>query len=312
MVARYVSIFGLIAVGASALLADDSVTESFAKTVPADGVETLKVKANGSEINVYGEDRKDIRVEWKIDYRTDSIEAVSKERDKIEYGASVDGSTCEVVLDYKKSSGWKWITGDKKPAIEMEIRVPVEMELSLKTSGGQISVENIRGVVDLKSSGGRIELEQIVGDVNAKTAGGRIDVEEVQGNVVVASSGGAIDIEETIGTVDARTSGGSISIEGGNGKIFAETTGGSISIECPDPKLERLDLSTMGGSIRIELSDTIGGHVELKTQGGSVSIDDHWSFDGEKKRSYLNGSFGDGNTIVRAYTLGGSVRLDTL
>ena len=299
--------------GLNLLHAEDSVEESFSKSFPSGDIESIRVGADRSEVNVIGEYREDVYITWKIDYRTESLEKVSDERAKIEYDAQVRNKQCLITLKYGGSnSGWSWVWGDKAPGIEIEVRVPEAMDVVVKTSGGEISVENIQGMCDLKTSGGRIELEGIVGNVKAKTSGGRIDVESVDGDLDIASSGGAIDVDGVTGTVNAQTSGGSISIEGGSGQIVAETTGGSISVECPDPSLERLDLNTMGGSIRIELAKSAGGSAELKTQGGSVSIDNHWAFDGEKKRSYANGAFGSGKTVVRAYTLGGSVRLDTL
>ena len=296
---------------ASTLFAED-ISESFSKSFDSAGVTQLVVKANRGHIAVTGNDSDALSVTWEIDYNTAELEEVEKMRNKLSYDAKIVDNSCIVDFVYDTVSGWGWIWGDDKPLFKIEVSVPKTVDLQLDTLGGRIQVENIIGDCDVKTSGGRIEIEDVVGDVVAKTSGGRVDLEDIEGNAIVKSSGGPIDIEDLEGEIQAKTSGGSISIEGGKKRVIAETTGGSIRVECPDPEVERIELNTMGGSVRIEIDERVGGTIDLKTQGDSVSIDDHWAFSGDEKGHAKKGTIGQGNAIIIGYTLGGSVRLDTL
>ena len=288
-----------------------SIKESFSKTFKSSEVSALRVDANRGQIIVEATDTDVITVTWTIDYQTDDLEKVEEVREKLTYDAAVSEGVCAIVFKYGKAKGWSWPWG-KSVQVEIKIETPRAVDVVANTSGGRIQVEGIAGDCDVSTSGGRIELESITGNVVAKTSGGQVDLEDITGDAIVKSSGGSIDIEDITGEVRATTTGGGISIEGGSKRIIAETTGGSIQVECPDPNLERIDLSTMGGSIRIELDPRVGGSLDLKTQGGFVSIDDSWSFSGEKERSAMRGMFGEGDSTIIGYTLGGSVRLDTI
>lgn len=298
---------------AISLQAGNSIKESFSKTFEASEIDSLKVRADYGMIEVSGAERSDALITWEIDYRTEDLDETAKERERIQYNAEIVGSVLDVSLRYKNKSSWRWIFGDESPKIKIKVTLPSKLAVNVATGGGSVDVSGIKGKCIVKTNGGRIALEDIYGDADVVTSGGRIDVENMIGELNAKTSGGAIDIEDVDGRILAKTSGGSIGIEGGKERIIAETTGGSIRLECMDPDIHLVDLNTMGGSISIELDERVGGQIDIKTQGGSVSIDDDvWAFEGEQESNSMKGRFGKGKAVIKGYTLGGSVRVDTI
>ncbi len=149
------------------------------------------------------------------------------------------------------------------------ITLPLQFNLDIKISGGDIDIDHISGEVDLRTSGGDIDIADIMGRVTARTAGGDITVDESQGAVNVSTSGGDIDIKYTEGNIEGKTSGGDLNIHRVQGKVNVETSGGSIYFS--DIKGQEITGITSGGNIKIE---DIQGNIEIRTSGGEISAKD--------------------------------------
>lgn len=157
------------------------------------------------------------------------------------------------------------------------VHVPTRYNVTLKTSGGDIDVTPINGVVDAHTSGGNVTLASVAGPVSVHTSGGDVKLTSATGKVEIRTSGGSIRIDDAATAVDARTSGGSIEIGTTNGDVYARTSGGNI-------RLAR-----------------VNGAVDAHTSGGSVTA----SFAGQPRPSTLTTSGGD--VVV---TVDGSVAVD--
>ena len=188
---------------------------------------------------------------------------------------------------------------------KFEITVPSEFNVEIGTSGGDISVLDLKGNVGLNTSGGDIDLVRIDGPVLAKTSGGDITVKESKQQVTIKTSGGDIEIYDVQGEVDARTSGGDISIKNNKAKVIAKTSGGDIELLNIGAEV---DASTSGGDIVVDGTNgklsvaTSGGDIELKnikdvieasTSGGDIEA-----------ASVMNG--------IYAKTSGGDIELDDI
>jgi hypothetical protein len=209
--------------------------------------------------------------------------------------------------------------------MEYRVSLPREFSVDLSTSGGSISVGDLKGEVSARTSGGSLSFGRIEGPVDGRTSGGSISLAGGKGKAVVHTSGGAIRIEDVAGEVDASTSGGSIQIQRASGRVSAHTSGGSISVRettgavdastsggsvsaslSAQPK-EASRLSTSGGSIQIELAASVHVDVDASTSGGSVSSD--FPVPTSEDRRSLRAAINGGGPLLYLHTSGGGIHI---
>jgi hypothetical protein len=153
--------------------------------------------------------------------------------------------------------------------VEYRVTVPRKFDADVETSGGPISVSNLKGEVNARTSGGSLNFDEIDGPINGRTSGGSITLAGGKGRAVVHTSGGSIRITEVAGDVDASTSGGGISIERASGRVKAHTSGGSIEVR---EATGAIDASTSGGGVSASLLGQPKEDCRLNTSGGSISV----------------------------------------
>lgn len=164
------------------------------------------------------------------------------------------------------------VDGRMRPRRTVESRfnitVPASFTLDLGTSGGDISIDRVKGNTSLRTSGGDIELLNTGGTVNAKTSGGNVIVRDAEGTVTVKTSGGDLELERIKGLLDATTSGGNITLRSADKEVTLRTSGGNIEIF---EIAGNVKASTSGGDVQVE---NTSGSVDVSTSGGDLILRD--------------------------------------
>jgi hypothetical protein len=175
----------------------------------------------------------------------------------------------DVIVDSDVDNDWGIWSNWNEYEVQWNVRVPARYNVEVKTSGGDIELEDMGGTVDARTSGGSITTGRLAGQSTLKTSGGSIRVDGATAQVAAHTSGGSIEIGDTTGEVEARTSGGSIKLARVGGSVVAKTSGGSIRI---DDASGTVDAHTSGGSITARLSKPLTGDSSLSTSGGGVTV----------------------------------------
>lgn len=149
------------------------------------------------------------------------------------------------------------------------IKLPIQYNLDVEITGGDIDINQLVGQVEVRTSGGEIDLSSITGKINAKTSGGDIVVNDSEGNINVNTSGGDIDITYTDGQIKGKTSGGDVTVHFIQGNVNVRTSGGGIALS--NINGEDIYGSTSGGDIDVE---DIKGDIEVKTSGGDIDVEE--------------------------------------
>jgi len=211
-------------------------------------------------------------------------------------------------------------------AVEYRVTVPRQFNADVATSGGPISVSNLKGEVNARTSGGPLDFDGIDGPVNGRTSGGGITLAGGKGRAVVHTSGGPIRITEMAGDVDASTSGGGIWIERTSGRVRAHTSGGGIAIKEATGAIdastsgggvtaslakqpgEECRLNTSGGSIFVSLAEGIHMDLDASTSGGGIWTDFPVPYrDGDRRRHELRAPLNGGGPLLYLRTSGGGI-----
>jgi DUF4097 and DUF4098 domain-containing protein YvlB len=296
MPVRFVGLLGvcLLACSLAAQAAEKRLDRTF--TVAPGG--RLTIESEGSDLRVEGTSGNQVEVHILVTGSERSLERIT---------LSAEQSGNDVAVATKHGSGkWDWF-GSWNLDGRVEVKVPHNYNIDIRTSGGDIVVGQLQGDARAKTSGGDIRVTEMRGPVDMSTSGGDVRAEQIQGDTRLNTSGGDIDVARVTGNLDAKTSGGYIHLNEISGKVLARTSSGNV---IANGIRGDSDLKTSGGDIRA----TIDGRIAAHTSGGDVTAE----LVGANRGISVTSSGGDLTVRVpkdtagslNAATSGGSVRTE--
>ncbi|MCU7526346.1 MAG: DUF4097 domain-containing protein [Ignavibacteria bacterium] len=196
--------------------------------------------------------------------------------------------------------------GGHPDEVKFIISLPAQHNVRLSTSSGDIEVNGtLKGELRGSTSGGDIKLGKVDGLVALNTSGGNISSGDVVGNASFNTSGGDISVGSVAGTAQINTNGGDITVKSVGEKLSATTYGGDIQIGSIEGDGK---ITTYGGDIHI---DNVSGSAEVNTYGGDIFLS---GASGKVKASTQGGdiTLSKISGPVDAQTRSGSIMLEML
>ncbi len=305
-------IAGLLVFGAAAGVARAGLEDTVRKSFEVAPGGQLRVSTAVGSIRVRSGAANRVEVEIVRKSRTDDASRFAELLGDYTFDLSQTGNDVDVRVtrDRRSRDDWKgWNSGLN---LEFSIVVPDVYNVDLKTSGGSVEVDDLRGRVVAETSGGSLRFGRILGEVEGRTSGGSIVLEETGGNADVRTSGGSISIGRAEGDVVAKTSGGSIRVEEVMGSIEASTSGGSVSARIGSQPKADCSLSTSGGSVTVELAPSVSVALDAETSSGRVISDIPVSGADRVEKRSLRGDINGGGPSLRLRTSGGNIHVKPL
>ena len=147
-------------------------------------------------------------------------------------------------------------------SVAYDITLPATLNVTLRTSNGNIEVTGIQNAVDADTSNGDINMTTIIGSVKADTSNGKIDLNGIQGSVDATSSNGDLDVDAIFPT---------------DGHIIMDTSNGDIILTILENTSAQVDARTSNGKVTSEVAITIEGaqgenELKGKMGGGQGTI----------------------------------------
>ncbi len=185
--------------------------------------------------------------------------------------------------------GWlEWLTGDKPPVVDYEVRVPRASNLRLKNVNGPISASDVNGVVHVNDVDGTAALTAIVGEVHAETVNGSLQAERLEGTAKLNTVNGRMSIVQ--GTLEG---------------LKADTVNGDIEVRASLAAGGEYGFHTVNGSCRLSLASPL--YAQVTAHGVNMSVDCKLPTDGVER------SFGSWRaTIGSGDGPRSSIRFDTV
>lgn len=201
---------------------------------PPGGVLTVNARPNGG-IKIVGWDRREVCVRAKVVANADTDDqarALAKE-----IAVRTDGSIRAEGPARDEDRNW---------SVSYEISVPVDQPLSLSSTNGGISINNIRAPVDFSTQNGGVALTDVGGNFKGRTQNGGVQV-SLQG---------------------ARWDGEGLEVE---------TQNGGINVRLPDGYAAHVETSTVNGRISTDFPVTVVGqidrrHLTADLNGGGATL----------------------------------------
>ncbi|HET8668420.1 MAG TPA: DUF4097 family beta strand repeat-containing protein [Terriglobales bacterium] len=231
--------------------------EEWNKTYTVTAKPTLKVETSDAAINVSASDRSTI--EARV-----TVEGYKIGPDGIRIIEHQTGNVVEIEVRYPQHDihfGWH------SSHVEINVKVPREAIVGLRTGDGRITVSGVKGDIDTWSGDGAQEIAGVDGALKAHTGDGRI---------VASGRFDALDLTTGDGRIEATAQANSTVSRDWN----LRTGDGSVSLRLPEKLAADVELHTSDGHINVDLPITVSGkiggnNVRGKLNGGGRLLSVH-------------------------------------
>ncbi|HVW15145.1 MAG TPA: DUF4097 family beta strand repeat-containing protein [Mucilaginibacter sp.] len=268
-------------------LAQDNKTPYMTKSLANDAISSVVVSTSAGGIEVSGQSGQAPRIEVYVQDNHGhelSKDEVQKRLDE-DYDLSITVNNHELQAIVKnKHMNMHW---SRSMSISFKIYVPEQVNTDLKTSGGGIELDHLKGTENFSTSGGGLEISYLTGTIHGRTSGGGIQVAKSGDDIDLSTSGGGITAADCNGKIRLITSGGGLQLHNLKGDITAHTSGGGVEASNIEGELETgssggsidlknmncsLSASTSGGSLRAEMKQ-VGKYLKLGTSAGNIDLE---------------------------------------
>ena len=256
----------LLIVGLGIALAPLARAEEWSKTFTITGKPDLRVETSDANIRV------DTWDENKIEAR------VTTERYKIgEGGIKIyDHQTGDSVQLEVRFPHLNFVVQVGTHRVDIEIHMPREGRVNLRTGDGHIRLGNFKGNMELESSDGHQDIDSVDGALRAHAGDGHI---------------------RAAGRFDA------LQISTGDGRIEAHALAGSTMGSS-------WDLHAGDGSVTLQLPANFAADVDLHTGDGHITLELPVTVEGQLGKKNIHGKLNGGGNVLTIRTGDGSIRLE--
>lgn len=253
---------GIVSLGASTLVRADD----WAKKYKVTGKAEVRVETSDGNVNVRTSDNNaiDARVAttgWSIG--PEGVKVIERQT----------GNRLELEVHLPH---FNWNFGNR--SVRIDLTVPHESDLDIRTSDGNVSAEGVKGELRLSTSDGNIRATSLEGTLNASTSDGNV-------------------------TADGRFD--RLSLKSGDGRIDAKVNPGSKMAE--DWYVRSGD-----GDVTMRLPSNFAADLSLHTGDGHIQLGFPLTVTGAMRESDIHGKLNGGGQTLSVHTGDGSIHLEKM
>ncbi len=244
------------------------LADEWHKSFPLTGKPELRVETSDAHISVTAWDKNSI--EARV-----TTEGYKIGDDGIRVVEHQNGNLVELEVRYPHHDV-QWGIGWHNRRVSIDIQMPREAKVNLRTGDGRITLNGIKGELDLFSGDGAQEITSVDGSLRAHTSDGRITVS---------------------GRFDA------LDLNTGDGRIDATAHANSTMAR-------EWSLHTGDGGVTLRLPPTLAADVQLHTGDGHISVDVPVEVSGRLGGHDIRGKMNGGGKMLTIHTGDGSISLE--
>ncbi len=175
----------------------------------------------------------------------------------------------------------------------IEVTVPVDADVSVRTGDGSIECETLRGSTTLETGDGHIRANGLQGATWLRTGDGSIEGFDLAGGLIARSGDGHIDVDGRFDRLDVTT---------GDGRVRAVARPGSRV-------REGWNLETRDGSLSLRIPLDLKAFLDARTGDGRLRVDLPITQAGSTRRHEISGQLNGGGGPLRVRTADGTLTL---
>ena len=165
--------------------------------------------------------------------------------------------------------GRRWVIHPRRSSRSLQVRCPANLNVTLSTRSGRISVQGPLGEVRASTISGRIEAAAVE-SLSARTRSGRIHVRDCEGRAKLAVMSGRVQVERA-GAVELLAMSGRVKLNETAGEVKALAVSGAVQVQTDGGG--DVAIATISGNIRVHLPAEIRPCVLAKQMSGKLNID---------------------------------------
>jgi DUF4097 and DUF4098 domain-containing protein YvlB len=239
-------------------------TEEISSEIP---VTRLVLENNWGGIKLIGEDRNNIELNTEKIIWTKNQDLANERSKGLKIGNVINEDTLQILLPT--------INQALNDTINLEIKVPKNIELELSSSSGDILVQDFRVIdksINVKSNSGDIEIKQTTSkSIEIITISGDVSLKEIEGNIHARTTSGSLELEGNL-YLDSRITTISGDIRGEvcvDDSLEVSSSSGNIEIKQHKNKnCQLLDLITNSGHINYK--GIVQNTLRARSNSGSI------------------------------------------
>ncbi|MGH3241998.1 MAG: DUF4097 family beta strand repeat-containing protein [Spirillospora sp.] len=277
--------------------------ESRTYSAPA-GITALKIKSNGSRVEVTASDSPGVKVRERLKW--------SNDKNKPEARHVTEGSTLKLSSRCARAT-----IGVTQCGISYRVEVPRGMPVEVDNDDGAIVATGLGGVVKLHSDNGSLKVTDLRASsasltsddgsihvsgrattVNLSSDNGSINATGLTADKLTArTDDGRIELSGRVTVADARTANGSIHASGlTTDRITAKTNDGRIDLRLTTPPTS-VHATTSNGSVHVRVPAGQGYAISMSSANGRERIDSAIRNDSRSKHQIQLRSGNGGITV---------------
>jgi Putative adhesin len=293
-------------------LADGPIRELSRATFEARGIVRLEVENPRGDVEIVPGRAGEVRLE-ALKLVHGSEERARRLADETVVEAGPEGDRLVVRVRYPRRQSyqfslWEIFGGIEIPNVEVRLTLTIPPSLlvdanstsgelrtrgltadqSLKSTSGDVEVEDARGLVRASSTSGEIQiagaaravLRTTSGDISVAGCTGPLRASTVSGTLLVSDAGDSVTVESVSGDLTLRraprgfratTTSGELVARDVSGHVRASSGSGDIEIRFVPP-LGGVDASTASGNLDVWLPEGARCAVDMKTSSGEILV----------------------------------------
>lgn len=162
--------------------------------------------------------------------------------------------------------------GSTPPRVELQVMVPRNARVWIKTDAAVIDVAGVAGQVDAYSVGGRVQVAGPVRTLSVESMDGTIAVEGEMTWVRLRSAGGGVRFLGSAEDLVATSVSGAVAVDARRlGRARVETVTGGVRIAAALERTSSVSVETHSGTAEILVPPGSAALFELSTLGGAIS-----------------------------------------
>ena len=267
---------GMLMAGISwGAVAQPAHADEWSKTYKVSGHANLRVETDDGDVNILAGDPG--QIEARV--TTDAFK-IGPGGVRVEERQEGDNVTVSVKLPHFNFSFF----GGRHRSVRIDLRVPKDLKLDVRTGDGNVSSEPISGDIRINTGDGHVTVSGLKGSISMRSGDGNIQASGLDGSLEVDTGDGHVSVDGRFDSLNLRTGDGNIEARAKSGSKVANTWrlhsgDGHINMWLPGDFNADLDAHTGDGKITLDFPIRVSGslshssiHGTLNNGGGTVSL----------------------------------------
>jgi DUF4097 and DUF4098 domain-containing protein YvlB len=226
--------------------------KEFNLNLQAEGIQIFEIDCGSGYLRVKGvEGLKQIEVDAALVTKGIDDDDLEEFKNKyVKLKLEQDGKKARLISEVKSGFSVSSLFKRKEARINLDVRIPKNLDLEIDDGSGSIEVSGIDGNVEVDDGSGSIEIVNIKGWVKIDDGSGTTIVENIGGKVKINDGSGTVKITDVGGDVDVDDSSGTVSIYNIKGSVVVDDGSGGIVIDGVDKDVYIKNSGSGGLTIR--------------------------------------------------------------